>query len=169
MAQEQKGRGRPKFHWWLAEQCYVLVDEVERQNKPITRRQAIYKFLEGPKFANLVVSWEKGIEDIKQNHRDILRDYQDRSMHDPDDLKKDMIESGHDYIEPETGEFFKERDLVSIIEDYQTIKQQIESIPDPREPGQTNTGYSDKAYKVILRLIEIHQKYVDDLKARGVI
>ena len=32
MAQEQKGRGRPKFHWWLAEQCYVLVDEVERQN-----------------------------------------------------------------------------------------------------------------------------------------
>ena len=56
MAQEQKGRGRPKFHWWLAEQCYVLVDEVERQNKPITRRQAIYKFLEGPKFANLVVS-----------------------------------------------------------------------------------------------------------------
>jgi hypothetical protein len=90
-------------------------------------------------------------------------------MHDPDDLKKDMIESGHDYIEPETGEFFKERDLVSIIEDYQTIKKQFESIPDPREPGETNTGYSDKAYKVILRLIEIHQKYVDDLKARGVI
>ncbi len=88
MAQEQKGRGRPKFHWWLAEQCYVLVDEVERQNKPITRRQAIYKFLEGPKFANLVKSWEKGIEDIKQNHRDILRDYQDRSMHDPEDTKE---------------------------------------------------------------------------------
>ena len=169
MANRNNKGGRPKLHWWIAQEVYVLVDEVERQNKPITRRQAIYKFLEGPKFANLVVSWEKGIEDIKQNHRDILRDYQDRSMHDPDDLKKDMIESGHDYIEPETGEFFKERDLVSIIEDYQTIKQQIESIPDPREPGQTNTGYSDKAYKVILRLIEIHQKYVDDLKARGVI
>ena len=90
MAQEQKGRGRPKFHWWLAEQCYVLVDEVERQNKPITRRQAIYKFLEGPKFANLVVSWEKGIEDIKQNHRDILRDYQ--SHDDLEDTKKYMIE-----------------------------------------------------------------------------
>lgn len=169
MAQEQKGRGRPKFHWWLAEQCYVLVDEVERQNKPITRRQAIYKFLEGPKFANLVVSWEKGIEDIKQNHRDILRDYQDRSMHDPDDLKKDMIESGHDYIEPETGEFFKESDLVAINEDYQTIKKQFESIPDAREPGDRDTGLSERAYKVILRLIEIHQKYVDDLKARGVI
>ena len=90
MAQEQKGRGRPKFHWWLAEQCYVLVDEVERQNKPITRRQAIYKFLEGPKFANLVKSWEKGIEDIKQNHRDILRDYQ--SHDDLEDTKKYMIE-----------------------------------------------------------------------------
>ena len=167
MAQEQKGRGRPKFHWWLAEQCYVLVDEVERQNKPITRRQAIYKFLEGPKFANLVVSWEKGIEDIKQNHRDILRDYQ--SHDDLEDTKKYMIECGYDYLEPETGEFFKESDLVAINEDYRTIKKQFESIPDAREPGDRDTGLSERAYKVILRLIEIHQKYVDDLKARGVI
>ena len=167
MAQEQKGRGRPKFHWWLAEQCYVLVDEVERQNKPITRRQAIYKFLEGPKFANLVVSWEKGIEDIKQNHRDILRDYQ--SHDDLEETKKYMIECGYDYLEPETGEFFKESDLVAINEDYQTIKKQFESIPDAREPGDRDTGLSERAYKVILRLIEIHQKYVDDLKARGVI
>ena len=167
MAQEQKGRGRPKFHWWLAEQCYVLVDEVERQNKPITRRQAIYKFLEGPKFANLVVSWEKGIEDIKQNHRDILRDYQ--SHDDLEDTKKYMIECGYDYLEPETGEFFKESDLVAINEDYQTIKKQFESIPDAREPGDRDTGLSERAYKVILRLIEIHQKYVDDLKARGLL
>ena len=42
MANKNKGRGRPKFHWWLAEQCYVLVDEVERQNKANTRRQDIY-------------------------------------------------------------------------------------------------------------------------------
>ena len=167
MANKNKGRGRPKFHWWLAEQCYVLVDEVERQNKPITRRQAIYKFLEGPKFANLVVSWEKGIEDIKQNHRDILRDYQ--SHEDLEDTKKYMIECGYDYLEPETGEFFKESDLVAINEDYQTIKKQFESIPDAREPGDRDTGLSERAYKVILRLIEIHQKYVDDLKARGVI
>ena len=167
MANKNKGRGRPKFHWWLAEQCYVLVDEVERQNKPITRRQAIYKFLEGPKFANLVVSWEKGIEDIKQNHRDILRDYQ--SHDDLEDTKKYMIECGYDYLEPETGEFFKESDLVAINEDYQTIKKQFESIPDAREPGDRDTGLSERAYKVILRLIEIHQKYVDDLKARGVI
>ena len=167
MANKNKGRGRPKFHWWLAEQCYVLVDEVERQNKPITRRQAIYKFLEGPKFANLVVSWEKGIEDIKQNHRDILRDYQ--SHDDLEETKKYMIECGYDYLEPETGEFFKESDLVAINEDYQTIKKQFESIPDAREPGDRDTGLSERAYKVILRLIEIHQKYVDDLKARGVI
>ena len=167
MANKNKGRGRPKFHWWLAEQCYVLVDEVERQNKPITRRQAIYKFLEGPKFANLVVSWEKGIEDIKQNHRDILRDYQ--SHDDLEDTKKYMIECGYDYLEPETGEFFKESDLVSIIEDYQTIKKQFESIPDAREPGDRDTGLSERAYKVILRLIEIHQKYVDDLKTRGLL
>jgi hypothetical protein len=167
MANKNKGRGRPKFHWWLAEQCYVLVDEVERQNKPITRRQAIYKFLEGPKFANLVVSWEKGIEDIKQNHRDILRDYQ--SHDDLEDTKKYMIECGYDYLEPETGEFFKESDLVAINEDYQTIKKQFESIPDAREPGDRDTGLSERAYKVILRLIEIHQKYVDDLKARGLL
>ena len=167
MANKNKGRGRPKFHWWLAEQCYVLVDEVERQNKPITRRQAIYKFLEGPKFANLVVSWEKGIEDIKQNHRDILRDYQ--SHDDLEDTKKYMIECGYDYVEPETGEFFKESDLVAINEDYQTIKKQFESIPDAREPGDRDTGLSERAYKVILRLIEIHQKYVDDLKARGLL
>ena len=167
MANKNKGRGRPKFHWWLAEQCYVLVDEVERQNKPITRRQAIYKFLEGSKFANLVVSWEKGIEDIKQNHRDILRDYQ--SHDDLEDTKKYMIECGYDYLEPETGEFFKESDLVAINEDYQTIKKQFESIPDAREPGDRDTGLSERAYKVILRLIEIHQKYVDDLKARGLL
>ena len=167
MANKNKGRGRPKFHWWLAEQCYVLVDEVERQNKPITRRQAIYKFLEGPKFANLVKSWEKGIDDIKQNHRDILRDYQ--SHDDLEDTKKYMIECGYDYLEPETGEFFKESDLVAINEDYQTIKKQFESIPDAREPGDRDTGLSERAYKVILRLIEIHQKYVDDLKARGLL
>ena len=167
MANKNKGRGRPKFHWWLAEQCYVLGDEAERQNKPITRRQAIYKFLEGPKFANLVVSWEKGIEDIKQNHRDILRDYQ--SHDDLEETKKYMIECGYDYLEPETGEFFKESDLVAINEDYQTIKKQFESIPDAREPGDRDTGLSERAYKVILRLIEIHQKYVDDLKARGLL
>ena len=57
-------------------------------------------------------------------------------------------------LEPETGEFFTQEDLGPIIEDYQTIKKQIESIPDPREPGETDTGYSDKAYKVILNVLK---------------
>jgi hypothetical protein len=86
-----------------------------------------------------------------------------------EDTKKYMIECEYDYLEPETGEFFKESDLVAINEDYQTIKKQFESIPDAREPGDRDTGLSERAYKVILRLIEIHQKYVDDLKARGLL
>ena len=47
-----------------------------------------------------------------------------------------MVECGYDYVEPETGEFFKESDLVSIIEIINSIKKQFESIPDPREPGR---------------------------------
>ena len=127
MANKNKGRGRPKFHWWLAEQCYVLVDEVERQNKPITRRQAIYK-LNGRRTKvckSRILG--KRYRRYQTKPKDILRDYQDRSMHDPEDTKKYMVECGYDYVEPETGEFFKESDLVSINEDYQTIKQQIES------------------------------------------
>ena len=54
-------------------------------------------------------------------------------------------------------------------EGVEDIKKQLSRIPDPREPGDTNTGYSDRAYKVMLRLIEAHQKYVDDLKTKGVI
>ena len=88
MATKKKG-GRPKFHWWIAEQCYVLVDEVERQNKPITRRQAIYKLWIGPKFANLLSLITKVYEDIKQSQRYFKR-LSDRSMHDPEETKKYM-------------------------------------------------------------------------------
>ena len=56
MANRNNKGGRPKLHWWIAQEVYVLVDEVERQNKPITRRQAIYKFMEGDRFKNLLNS-----------------------------------------------------------------------------------------------------------------
>ena len=59
MANKNNKGGRPKVHWWIAQEVYVLVDEVERQNKPITRRQAIYKFMEGDKFKNLLTNYHK--------------------------------------------------------------------------------------------------------------
>ena len=61
MANKNNKGGRPKVHWWIAQEVYVLVDEVERQNKPITRRQAIYKFMEGDKFKNLLTNYHKAI------------------------------------------------------------------------------------------------------------
>ena len=169
MANKNNKGGRPKVHWWIAQEVYVLVDEVERQNKPITRRQAIYKFMEGDKFKNLLTNYHKAITDIEDNHYSKLKNYQERSMHDPDEMRKQMIEDGTPYIEPETGEFFTQDDMDNIKADYEDIKKQLSRIPDPTEPGDTNTGYSDRAYKVMLRLIEAHQKYVDDLKTKGVI
>ena len=78
-----------------------------------------------------------------------------------------MAESGYMYLEPETGEFFTQEDLAQIKAEYQDIRKQIEKIPPPRESGNTDTGLTDRAYKCLLRMYEVHQKHLDELRKNG--
>ena len=122
MATNKKG-GRPPTHWWIAEQIYLLVSETERLNPGITRRQAIYKVMDSDKYKNILNLYYDAIIKIQNNHRHKLADYQDKRMHDPEEISKDMAESGYMYLEPETGEFFTQEDLDQIKAEYQDIRK----------------------------------------------
>ena len=166
MANRKLG-GRPRTHWWIAEQVYILVSETERLNPGITRRQAIYKVMESDKYKNLLNLYYDAIIKIQNNHRHKLSDYQDRSMHNPEEIKKEMAIGGYMYMEPETGEMFTQETLDQIKQEYKEIEKQLSKIPDPNDPGETNTGLSDRAYKCLLRCYEAHEKYLEDLRERG--
>ena len=159
-----KKKGRKPINEYLAQECYVLVDEVQRKAKhngeKISEREAIYRFLEGPKFANLVKRFQQFYDAILDNHISKLRDYQDPSMHDLDEMREYMKETEVEYVEPETGEFFTKEMVELIKEKLDDLATQVGRIPSPREPdkhGHNNTGYSERAYKCIKRCIEAHE------------
>tara|TARA_R100000654_G_scaffold52287_1_gene78432 strand:+ start:56 stop:562 length:507 start_codon:yes stop_codon:yes gene_type:complete len=166
MATNKKG-GRPPTHWWIAEQVYLLVSETERTNPGITRRQAIYKVMDSDKYKNLLNLYYDAIIKIQNNHKHKLADYQNRDMHNPEEIREDMAMGGYMYLEPETGEMFTQEDLDQIKAEYQDIEKQIKKIPPPREPGDTDTGLTDRAYKCLLRMYEVHQKHLDELRKKG--
>ena len=159
--------GRPRTNWWIAEQVYILVSETERLNPGITRRQAIYKVMESDKYKNLLNLYYDAIIKIQNNHKHKLADYQNRDMHNPEEIREDMAMGGYMYLEPETGEMFTQEDLDQIKAEYQDIEKQIKKIPPPREPGDTDTGLTDRAYKCLLRMYEVHQKHLDELRKKG--
>ena len=171
MSPKQKTKGRKKIDWWIAEQAYVLVHEIEHQNPGITRRKAIYKFFDSPKFANLLNDFYEYIRGIERNHRALLSDYQWQGKEEVEEIQKFMLEDviAKEYLEPTTGEFLTAEDLQTIKSHYKEIETQLKRIPDPKETGDTNTGYSDRAYKCILRMIAQHQEYVDQLKKDGLL
>ena len=76
-------------------------------SKHKSARDAIIHFIEKSEtFKNLQEGklYDGFINACLRNSPDKLLDYQDRSMHDPKEMKKDMEELGYDYYEPETGE-----------------------------------------------------------------
>ena len=81
--------------------------------------------MESDKYKNLLNLYYDAIIKIQNNHKHKLSDYQDRSMHNPEEIKKDMAIGGYMYMEPETGEMFTQEDLDQIKAEYQDIEKQI--------------------------------------------
>ena len=155
--------GRKSYNDYICQEVYVLVDEVKRQHKIKSTREAIYKFIGTEKFKDLAAGkpYQKFIDGLLRNSRDRLEDYQNRE--DLEDMKKNMKELNQCCVDPETGEFFTKEDFEQIEKDMQECITQLSRMPEPGERSEkTSTGYSDRAYKFIWRIIEAHQKKLDN-------
>ena len=62
-------------------------------------------------------------------------------LHDLEEIKKNMLELGHAYAEPETGEFLTEEDLEEVRQDRDRIKLEIARVADPRERSGPFVNY----------------------------
>ena len=83
-------------------------------------------------------------------------------------MRNEMIELGHDYYEPETGEPLTKEDLEEVRQDRDRIKLEIARVADPRERSdKTSTGLSDRAYRQIWRMCESYEKYCIETKQPG--
>ncbi len=161
--------GRKPYNYFIRQEVYVLVDEVKRQQKLKSTREAIYRFFETDKFKNLAAGkpYQIFIDSLLRNTKDKLEDYTPptHSLEEIKDMKKDMIESGYYCVDPETGEFLTKEDLEQLEKDKQECIKQLSRMPDPGDRSEkSDTGLSDRAYKFILRIIEAHQDYLDNLK-----
>ena len=71
--------GRKPYNYFIRQEIYVLVDEVKRQQKLKSTREAIYKFFETDKFKDLAAGkpYQIFIDSLLRNTKDRLEDYQD--------------------------------------------------------------------------------------------
>ena len=125
-------------------------------------RQAILWFIDNSETFTALQSGNlhnKIIDDCERNTADKLLDYQERSMHDPEEMKKDMIELGHYCYEPESGEPFTKEDVEGMKLERDRIMLEISRVKPTDDQGDTSTGFSDKAYKQIWRMCEAYEKY----------
>ena len=159
--------GRKPYNYYIRQEIYLLVDEVKRQQKLKSTREAVYKFFETDKFKNLAAGepYQIFIDSLLRNTKDRLEDYQDQTMHNPKEMQTEMEENNYHCVDPETGEFLTKEDLEQLEKDKQECITQLSRMPSPGEISETSdTGLSDKAYKFIWRIIEAHQQYLDNLK-----
>jgi hypothetical protein len=158
--------GRKPYNYYIRQEIYVLVDEVKRQQKLKSTRDAIYKFFETDKFKDLAAGkpYQIFIDSLLRNTKDRLEDYQ-TIMHDPGEMKIEMEEYNYYCVDPETGEFLSKEEFEQLEKDKQECITQLSRMPSPGDISETSeTGLSDKAYKFIWRIIEAHQQYLDNLK-----
>ncbi len=167
MVATKKGRKPLNFH--MCETVYTAI--VMNLSKHKSTRDAIIHFIENSEtFKSLQEGklYDDFINSCLRNTPDKLLDYQDRSMHDPDQMRKEMTEYGYDCVEPETGEFFTKEDLDNARKDRDRIKLEIGRVADPREISQTrSTGLSDRAYYQVRRMCETYEKYCIETNQPG--
>ncbi len=162
-------KGRKPFNFHMCEIVYTAI--VMNLSKHKSARDAIIHFIEKSEtFKNLQEGklYDGFINACLRNSPDKLLDYQDRSMHDPKEMKKDMEELGYDYYEPETGEPITKEQIEEMKKDRDRIKLEIARVADPREISEkTSTGLSDRAYRQIWRMCESYEKYCIETKQPG--
>ena len=148
MVATKKGRKPLNFH--MCELVYTSI--AMNLSKCKSTREAIYYFMEkSDTFKNLQEGklYDDYINACLRNSPDKLLDYQGREN--LDEMRNEMIELGHDYYEPETGEPLTKEDLEEVRQDRDRIKLEIARVADPREMSdKTSTGLSDRAYRQIV-------------------
>ena len=161
--------GRKSLNFYMCESVYTAIAVNLKKHK--STRQAILWFInESETFKALAEGklHNEIMEAMERNTPDKLLDYQDRSMHNPEDMKQDMIESGYDYYEPESGEPFTKADMASMIEERDRIMLEVARVADPGDRSDTtSTGLSDRAYKQIWRMCESYEKYCIETNQPG--
>ena len=153
-------KGRKSLNFYMCESVYTAI--AVNLSKHKSTRQAILWFIDNSETFKALQSGSlhnKIIEDCENNTADKLLNYQDRSMHDPEEMKKDMIEDGHYCYEPESGEPFTKEDVEGMKLERDRIMLEISRVKPTDDLGNTSTGYSDKAYKQIWRMCEAYEKY----------
>ena len=165
MVATKKGRKPLNFH--MCELVYTSI--AMNLSKCKSTREAIYYFMEkSDTFKNLQVGklYDDYINACLRNSPDKLLDYQGREN--LDEMRNEMIELGHDYYEPETGEPLTKEDLEEVRQDRDRIKLEIARVADPRERSdKTSTGFSDRAYYQVRRMCEAYEKYCIETNQPG--
>ena len=166
-------KGRKSLNIFMCEIVYTAIVMSLQKHSGIYKstRDAINHFI---KNSETFTALKEGklhndfIQAMKRNTPDKLLDYQNRSMHDPEEIKKDMEELGHAYIEPETGEQFTEQDLKDMEQERDRIKLEINRVVDPEERSEKpSTGLTDRAYKQIWRMCQAYEEYCIETKQPG--
>ena len=163
------GKGRKSLNIYMCESVYAAIAVNLKKYK--STRQAILWFInESETFKSLAEGklHNKLIAGMERNTPDKLLDYQDITMHEPKEMKKEMEEMGFDYYEPESGEPFTQKDMDGIIEERDRIMLEVSRVAEPGERSDTrSTGYSDRAYYQIRRMCETYEKFCIETNQSG--
>lgn len=164
-----KSKGRKPLNFYMCESVYSAIAVNLKKHK--STRQAILWFItESETFTALAEGrlHNEFIKALERNTPDKLLDYQDITMHDPRELKKEMEEMGYDYIEAETGEQFTQEDMDKIVEERDRIMLEVSRVGSILETSKTSsTGFSDNAYKQVWRMCESYEKYCIETNQPG--
>ncbi len=158
--------GRKPLNIYMCETVYTAIAVNLKKHK--STRQAIIWFInESETFEALAGGkiHDKFIASMERNTPDKLLDYQDITMHDPKEIKKEMEELEVDYIEADSGEYFTQKDMDEMIIERDRIMLEVARVADSGERSDTrSTGYSDRAYYQIRRMCETYEKYCKETK-----
>ena len=153
--------GRKPLNIYMCETVYAAIAVDLSKHK--STREAIYNFIGNSETFTALASGKIHndiIAGMERNTPDKLLDYQDITMHDPKEMKKEMEEMGYDYYEPKSGEAFTQKDMDGMIEERNRIMLEVSRVADAAERSETtSTGYSDRAYKQIWRMCEAYEKH----------
>jgi len=161
--------GRKPLNIYMCESVYVAIAVDLSKHK--STREAIYNFIANSETFKALAAGKIHndiIAGMERNTPDKLLDYQDITMHDPKEMKKEMEEMGHDFYEPQSGEPFTQEDMDGMIEERDRIMLEVSRVADPGDRSETtSTGYSDRAYKQILRMCEAYEKHCIETHQTG--
>ena len=130
--------GRKPLNIYMCETVYAAIAVDLSKHK--STREAIYNFIGNSETFTALAAGKIHndiIAGMERNTPDKLLDYQDITIHDPKEMKKEMEEMGYDYYEPETGEPFTKKDMNGMIEERNRIMLEVSRVADAAERSET--------------------------------